>query len=210
MPIFTTPKLSPVIIWPGFVWVSVREREGCSGTAPGAEVLGFNAWTCDRGGERVPQSSGHRGKRNEAERFLKLILHIIVDNISSHDDDYNLEVLYLYFMITLDLIRHCARQKSFSLEFLEMLNYMVIWLTYVTDPPPPPKKKLYTSYKQKKKEPRHSLWPGQDGRRGILWFNSNQSSRHAVTEPLQIYNQPWKIIYDMKFNFQFQLLFLPA
>lgn len=55
-------------------------------------------------------------------------------------------MLYIYVIITLDLVRNCARRKSLSLELLEIINHMLIWLTYIIAP-----QKQYTAYRWKTK-----------------------------------------------------------
>lgn len=141
------------------------------------------------GSERLHQSSGVWGKIDETGQFLKLILNILIDNISGPDDNYNLisgNVIHLCYYH----IRSCEKLCEKEVTFFRTLrdNKPHAHLINIHYSPP----ETIHCIQTENKELRHPLWQGEDGRRGILWFNSNHSSRYTVTAPLQIYNQPRK------------------
>lgn len=165
---------------------------------------GSNASTSDRGQwKTVYQSAGVWGKKDKAGQFLKIILNIITDDIHIHEDYYNLisvNFIHLHYYH----IRSCKKRCKAKVIFLRTLRdtkpralFIILQLQR--------NNALHTDRKQRIEV---SIWQGEAEWRGILWLNSNHSSRYTVTSPLQIYNQSWKKIHNMKFNFQFQLLFL--
>lgn len=107
-----------------------------------------------------------------------------------------LEVLCIYSVVTLDLVRNYERQKWLSLKLLERLNQ-----AHLINSP----KKQYTSYRKTTKNWDVHLAGGRwkEGDSMISW--QALINKYCPCTPLQIYRQSWEkyMTWNSTFSFNF-------